>query len=249
MLSISTSVRRRLILPAILIEPCRGIAPRPVVGFCDVPLEPAHQIFERNATLISNRVERFFCVALSYFVRVSIPELIEPTQTKLLFLGFLFSEKRLRVFRRREEKRRRHVFAVGRRRVFIFQELIGQTPHGPLRDLAATRGGCQGGRPGVGGGLAPSGPNPIDLGGRPSVDDFAVFKRQFSTLDQLRKISAEGEDMLIAPASDSGLVKNYRTFVEVDQFADDVVGAILTVAQPFSAIHPGCDIMLIIRHH
>lgn len=55
--------------------------------------------------------------------------------------------------------------------------------------------------------------------------------------------------MLIAAAGDAAFVHHDRTVVEVDQFADDVISAVLPVRQAFGAIHPGRNVVNVGRYH
>lgn len=74
-----------LVLPAILVEERRGIAPRPVVGLCGVSDEPAQDGFE--ACALGRLGERLLGVSLADLVREHRPEAVEICGGRAPFRG------------------------------------------------------------------------------------------------------------------------------------------------------------------
>lgn len=86
----------RCVEPPILIEKRRGIAPRPVVGFGDIPAKASHDIFE--AVAFQSLDESLLGVSFSYLVRIDFPELRKYRGGRGPFRGR--RGNRVRVFRK-----------------------------------------------------------------------------------------------------------------------------------------------------
>jgi hypothetical protein len=66
---------RGLIGPSILIEPGRRIAPRPIIGFGDVPIEPGHH--RLGIDPLHRPAKRLERIGLADLVRILRPERLE----------------------------------------------------------------------------------------------------------------------------------------------------------------------------
>lgn len=72
---------RRLVLPAILVQPRRWIAPWPVVGLGHVPAQSGENVFEGGSALGQSE-----CLGSHFFsnlVRISLPELLKMQISRL----------------------------------------------------------------------------------------------------------------------------------------------------------------------
>jgi hypothetical protein len=65
----------RLVAPAVLVEECRRVAPRPIVGLGDVALKPGHDVGEGSALESCRKFP--FGVPLADLVRKQAPECVE----------------------------------------------------------------------------------------------------------------------------------------------------------------------------